>query len=88
MICKNCKKDNAPLKKRCERCGKSLYGITVNNVTGEVGMRMEDGSFKSVPGIAKIELLDNLGNVTDEIVIDDPKSASASPSYPDTNTED
>lgn len=45
MRCTKCKTDNAPLKKTCENCGSILSGPTINNVTGEYGIRNNDGSF-------------------------------------------
>lgn len=46
MDCKKCGSGNAPLKKCCTNCGAFLEGFAVNNVTGQVGYRNSDGSFK------------------------------------------
>ena len=45
MKCKKCKAENAPLKKSCSNCGTILSGVTINNVTGQKGIRNPDGSF-------------------------------------------
>lgn len=45
MICKECGKDNSPLKKTCSNCGAFLEGRTINNVTGKWGYRTADGDF-------------------------------------------
>lgn len=45
MKCKKCKHENPSLKKCCESCGSVLSGETINNVTGELGIRNPDGSF-------------------------------------------
>lgn len=45
MICNNCGREVADVKKTCPYCGEYLTGWTVNNVTGELGYKNEDGSF-------------------------------------------
>lgn len=45
MKCTKCRTDNAPAKKTCENCGTILSGVTINNVTGQKGVRNPDGSF-------------------------------------------
>ena len=55
MACKNCGRDNAPLKKCCEFCGAFLEGRTINNVTGKPGYRNADGSFTLDKPISKEE---------------------------------
>lgn len=45
MICSYCGREVADVKKTCPYCGEVLTGWTMNNVTGELGYRNEDGSF-------------------------------------------
>jgi len=53
MTCNHCGRQNAPLKKCCEKCGAILEGFTINNVTGKMGYRYADGTF--APGKVFIE---------------------------------
>jgi len=57
MRCKICGEDNGPVKKTCGACGAILAGETINNVTGQLGIRNANGSFTPYPTDGIISIL-------------------------------
>ena len=67
MKCRACGKDNAPLKKCCQFCGKFFEGIAINNVTGKLGYRNSDGTFAVFENESEVLLPEELKLIYDEI---------------------